>query len=350
MTTADRRVDVGGQAVIEGVMMRSPRSFAVVCRRPDGAIVVKEAAWEPLWSRMRVLRAPFLRGAIVLLESLWNGLSALSFAADQQTIETSTPAGPPPQSLGAAAAGSSGSPDTSDKVAKILTLTLSLALGLAFFVGVPHLLAWALGSVLGFDTASVWFHLVDGVVKTLLLLGYLSAISRIPEIRRVFEYHGAEHKAIATYEHGLELTVANARTQSRFHPRCGTSFLLIVVLVSVALFTALLRGQWMPTPAMDHAAKILIKLPLMFPIAGLAYELIRLAGKKCDTSALARALSAPGMWLQKITTREPADDQLEIALISIRKTLWRERLGAAATVGAPVAVYASAADVDLPLI
>lgn len=335
------RVDVGGQAVIEGVMMRSPRSFAVVCRRPDGAIVVKEAAWEPLWGRMKVLRAPFLRGAIVLLESLWNGLSALSFAADQQA---DTP--PAPQSLGAAAA-----PQKSggDALAKGLTLTLSLALGLAFFVGVPHLLAWALGSVLGFDTSSVWFHLVDGVVKTLLLLGYLAAISRIPEIRRVFEYHGAEHKAIATYEHGLELTVENARKQSRFHPRCGTSFLLIVVMVSVALFTALLRGTWMPTPAADHAVKILIKLPLMFPIAGLAYELIRLAGKKCDTSAWARALSQPGMWLQKITTREPADDQLEIALISIRKTLWRERAGAATT-GAPVMVYASAAEVDLPLL
>lgn len=338
MATSER-VDVGGQAVIEGVMMRSPRSFAVVCRRPDGSIVVKEAAWEPLWGRMKVLRAPFLRGAIVLLESLWNGLSALSFAADQQTDAAAAP-----QSLGAAAA-----PKKGEALAKGLTLAASLALGLAFFVGVPHLLAWALGSVLGFDTSSVYFHLVDGVVKTLLLLGYLAAISRIPEIRRVFEYHGAEHKAIATYEHGLELTVANARTQSRFHPRCGTSFLLIVVMVSVALFTALLRGVWMPTPAADHAVKILIKLPLMFPIAGLAYELIRLAGKKCDTSAWARIMSKPGMWLQKITTREPADDQLEIALISIRKTLWRERAGAATT-AAPVMVYASAAEVDLPLL
>ena len=337
-------LEVGGQAVIEGVMMRSPRSFAVVCRRPSGEIVIKEDAWQPIWRSLRFLRWPLLRGGIVLLESVMNGMSALSFAAEQQGVEPSTPA---PQSLGAAAA-----PDGAGKMsaaAKFGMIALSIGFGLALFVGAPHLLSWALGSVMGFDATSVWFHAVDGVIKMAILVGYLAAISLLPDVRRVFQYHGAEHKAIFTYEQRLPLTVDNARRQTRFHPRCGTSFLLIVVMVSVVLFAAVLRGRLAETSVLDHVFKILLKIPLMLPIAGLAYELIKLSGKHMNRSRVARALAAPGMWLQKITTREPDEGQLEIALISIRKTLWRERQ-AEGTSPHGVHVYASAADItDLPL-
>ena len=333
-----KKVEVGGQAVIEGVMMRSPKSFAVVCRRANGSLVIKEDAWQPLWGRLRFLRLPLLRGAIVLLESLWNGMSALNFAAEQQQL----PLDPEPQSLGAAAA-----PKKESALAKAGLIAMSIAFGLALFVGAPHLLAWLLGHVLGFDATSFWFHAADGAIKVIILVGYLWAISFLPDIRRVFEYHGAEHKAIYTYEKGLELTVPNARAQTRFHPRCGTSFLLLVVLVSVGLFAAVLRAQISESVVMDHALKILIKVPLMFPIAGLAYELIKLSGKFADKNPIARALVAPGLWLQKITTREPDDLQLEVALVSIRKTLWRERSGEAAEGG--VEVYASAAELDLPL-
>src|SRR5690606_9190961 len=209
-------------------------------------------------------------------------------------------------------------------------VAISLAFGLARFVGAPHLAAWGLGEVLGFDSASFTFHAVDGAIKLALLIGYMAAISLLPDVRRVFQYHGAEHKAIFTYERGLPLTVENARAQTRFHPRCGTSFLLIVIMVSVVLFSALLTYQLSEVAVIDHFLKIVIKIPLMFPVAGLAYELIKLAGKKCDTSWWAKALSQPGMWLQKITTREPDDAQLEVALLSIRKTLWREGMGQAA--------------------
>ena len=317
-------LEVGGQAVIEGVMMRSPRSFAVVCRRPSGEIVIKEDAWQPIWRSLRFLRWPLLRGGIVLLESVMNGMSALSFAA----------------------------PDGAGKMsaaAKFGMIALSIGFGLALFVGAPHLLSWALGSVMGFDATSVWFHAVDGVIKMAILVGYLAAISLLPDVRRVFQYHGAEHKAIFTYEQRLPLTVDNARRQTRFHPRCGTSFLLIVVMVSVVLFAAVLRGRLAETSVLDHVFKILLKIPLMLPIAGLAYELIKLSGKHMNRSRVARALAAPGMWLQKITTREPDEGQLEIALISIRKTLWRERQ-AEGTSPHGVHVYASAADItDLPL-
>jgi uncharacterized protein YqhQ len=329
-------------------MMRSPRSFAVVCRRPDGAIVIKESAWQPLWSGLRFLRWPFFRGTVVLLESMMNGMSALSFSADQQMVDADPPGKPRPRSLGAAAA----EPPPPSKgelssAAKFGMMALSMAFGLALFVGVPHLLSWLLGTQLGFDSSTFVFHAVDGVIKLGLLVGYLAAISLLPDIRRVFQYHGAEHKSIACYEHGQELTVENARRQSRFHPRCGTSFLLIVVGVSVVLFAALLSFRISDSAVVDNVAKIFIKIPLMFPVAGLAYELIRIAGKKCDTSAWARLMSKPGMWLQKITTREPDDAQLEIALISIRKTLWRERSGAAAAPG--IEIFRSAADVELPV-
>ena len=346
---AARRADVGGQAVIEGVMMRSPSSFTVVCRRPDGSVVIKEEAWRPLWGNVRFLRLPFMRGAVVLLESLVNGISALTFSANQQVPPPEKEEKPKLRSLGARAADD---PGDSSHLATWGMVAISVIFGLGLFVGAPHLAAWGLGSVFGFDTSSYVFHAVDGVIKLALLVGYMATISLLPDVRRVFQYHGAEHKAIFTYERGLPLTVDNARAQSRFHPRCGTSFLLIVIMVSVVLFSAALTYRLADSALLDHLLKIGIKVPLMFPVAGLAYEIIKLSGRRCDTSRMARAMSAPGMWLQKITTREPDDQQLEIALLSIRKTLWRERMGAdAPPIGARgVEVYPSGTEVDLPLI
>ena len=346
---AAKRADVGGQAVIEGVMMRSPSSFTVVCRRPDGAVVIKEEAWRPLWGSIRFLRAPFLRGAVVLLESLVNGISALTFSANQQVVPEEKDDKPKLRSLGARAADD---PGDSSHLATWGMVAISVIFGLALFVGAPHLAAWGLGSLFGFDTSSYLFHAVDGVIKLVLLVGYMATISLLPDVRRVFQYHGAEHKAIFTYERGLPLTVDNARAQSRFHPRCGTSFLLIVIMVSVVLFSAALTYRLSDTVLVDHLLKIAIKVPLMFPVAGLAYEIIKLSGRRCDTSRIARAMAAPGMWLQKITTREPDDQQLEIALISIRKTLWREKMGKGAPpIGARgIEVYPSGGEVDLPLV
>ena len=330
-------------------MMRSPSSFTVVCRRPDGSVVIKEEAWRPLWGNVRFLRLPFLRGAVVLLESLVNGISALTFSANQQVPPAEKEEKPKLRSLGARAADD---PGDSSHLATWGMVAISVIFGLGLFVGAPHLAAWGLGSVFGFDTSSYVFHAVDGVIKLALLVGYMAAISLMPDVRRVFQYHGAEHKAIFTYERGLPLTVDNARAQSRFHPRCGTSFLLIVIMVSVVLFSAALTYRLADSALLDHLLKIGIKIPLMFPVAGLAYEIIKLSGRRCDTSRVARAMSAPGMWLQKITTREPDDQQLEIALLSIRKTLWRERMGAdAPPIGARgVEVYPSGTEVDLPLI
>lgn len=361
--------------------MRSPKSFAVVCRRPDNSIVIKESEWRPVWAGFKPLRWPLLRGGVVLLESLVNGISALTFSANQQMIEPAAEAAAEPsgENLGAAAqAGSKDETTPAKSAAKAASAPLrslgaraadqqpddsgsalatfgmvavSLAFGLALFVGAPHLAAWGLGELLGFDTSSVAFHAVDGVIKLAILVGYMAAISLLPDIRRVFQYHGAEHKAIYTHELGLPLTVEHARKQTRFHPRCGTSFLLIVIMVSVVIFSATLRFEISDSAVVDNLLKIAIKIPLMFPVAGLSYELIKLAGKHWETSRLAKIGSAPGLWLQKITTKEPDDAQLEIALISIRKTLWRESLGeSAAPVGVQgIEVYASADEIDLPV-
>jgi uncharacterized protein YqhQ len=308
---------IGGQAVLEGVMMRSPKSFVVAVRRGDGQIVVREQAWETLLGAVKPLRWPLLRGAIVMIESLWNGLSALNFSAEQAMPEAARQAAP-------AVRAASGK----EKAALAATLAASLAIGLGLFVGAPHLLTWLLGVLLGLplDPKGFAFHAVDGVIKAGLFLGYLAAIARLPEIRRVFEYHGAEHKAIWTYESGEALTPDNAARHTTLHPRCGTSFLLLVLALSIVLFAAIF--PFVPRVSdralLNQLAMIALKLPLMLPLAGISYELQRLSAAP-KAPRLLRAAVAPGLWLQRVTTREPSRDQLEIAVLALRRALSREQ-------------------------
>ncbi|MBI5479504.1 MAG: DUF1385 domain-containing protein [Deltaproteobacteria bacterium] len=291
-------------------MMRSPSCFVVACRRADGSIVVREDRWRSIWEKVKFLRWPFLRGAVVLWETLHNGMSALSFAANVQMED---------EALKAKAEGKP-IPRKDEMGAGAITRMMgtALVLVLAFFVVLPHLLTW----LLGFKPESVAFHLVDGLIKLGVLVAYVAGISLLPDIRRVYQYHGAEHKAIATYEAGEPMTVAAAKGHSRFHPRCGTSFLLIVILASVLIFAVTLKGRIAEGAILDHLVKILIKLPLMLPVAGIAYELIKLAGR-WPRSPLVRTLVAPGLWLQRLTTREPDEPQLEIALCAVGRALAR---------------------------
>jgi uncharacterized protein YqhQ len=304
------RIEVGGQAVIEGVMMRSPSCFVVACRKRDGRIVVREDRWRSAWERVRFLRWPLLRGGVVLWETLHNGLSALTFSANLQAEEEAdlAPDAPRPKELGSGA---------------ITRMMLSaVVLALLLFVALPHVIT----AFFGFKPAAAAFHVVDGLVKLAILVGYIGGVSLLPEMRRVYQYHGAEHKAIFTHEAGEPLTVENARGHSRFHPRCGTSFLLIVVLVSMVVFALTLKRPLAARVPLDHALKILIKLPLMLPIAGISYELIKLAGRRAQRPVW-RLVSLPGLWLQRLTTREPTDEQLEVALAAVGRTLRREQTG-----------------------
>jgi len=299
---------IGGQAVLEGVMMRSPGSFVVAVRKPDGGIAVRAEPWDNLFTRYAIFRLPLLRGAVVLIESLWNGFAALSFSAEHAA---------PEEEKGKSAEKPSG-------LAIGGTLALSLAFGLGLFVGVPHLLTWGIGQLLGhpLDTTQFAFHAVDGVLRLVIFLAYLGLISRIPEIRRVFQFHGAEHKSIWAYEKGTSLTVDDAAAQTTLHPRCGTSFLLLVVGVSIVLFATVF--PMLPRMAESDFANTLlllaVKLPLMIPVAGVSYEIQRLSARRPNDRIL-RALTAPGLWLQRITTKEPTRDQLEIAVLAMRRCI-----------------------------
>ena len=365
------RCSVGGQAVIEGVMMRSPKSFVVAVRRPDRQIVVREQSWETLCGGVRPLRWPFLRGAIVLIESLWNGMSALNFSAEQAMPEETV--APPAAAAsagdgsdtstgtdididididsaanGASAEGTSPAPPEAENVAPEvatyqgaapreasrrerlamgLTMVASLALGLGLFVGLPHLLTWLLGEGTGLalPTNGVAFHLIDGVIKALIFVAYLAAISLMPDIRRVFEFHGAEHKSIWAYEEARALTPESAAPYTTLHPRCGTAFILLVLAVSIVLFAAIfpLMPTFSERGLVNQLCLIAVKLPLMLPVAGIAYELQRLSARpSCPRAIL--WLVRPGLWLQRITTREPSMDQLEVALVALRRALGRE--------------------------
>jgi uncharacterized protein YqhQ len=305
---------VGGQAVLEGVMMRSPRSLAVAVRRPDGTIVVREDAWVSIWERFKFLRWPFMRGAVVLIESLYNGIQALSFSALHAATEEDD--------------GKKDKPDVKESPKSAVgTIALSFLLAIGLFVGFPHLLTWGTGHATGIDldVESFAFHAIDGVYKLIIFIGYIAGISLIPEIRRVFEYHGAEHKVVNTYENGDELTVENARKWTTFHARCGTSFILFVLMLSVFLFAAVFPfvPRISDVALLNHLAMIGLKIPLMIPLSGLAYEINRFASKH-PKQIWVQALVLPGRLMQKLTTREPKDDQLEIALSAMRAALRRE--------------------------
>ncbi len=308
--------------MVEGVMMRSPKSFVVVVRRPDGRIAVREQPWETLWPKLTPLRWPFLRGAVVLAESLHNGFSALKFSAEHALPEEEGGQG------AEAGAGTS------------LFLALGTVMAVGLFMAAPHLLTYGVGRLLGIpmDTQSAQFQLVDGLFRVVILVGYILAISGTKDAGRLFQYHGAEHKTIWAYESGGPLTVENARKFSTLHPRCGTSFLFVVVALAVVVHLALIPflPRLHPDPLPNTLLMMLVKLPMLFPIAGLSYELQRLSARD-GSPAFVRLLVRPGLWLQRITTKEPTDDQLEIAVLALERALAREEGRSKAPDG--VAVY-----------
>jgi len=293
---AQRDAPVGGQAVLEGVMMRGVSTWAVAVRRPapedgsagDGEIEVTTAPLVSRARRHRLLRRPVIRGVVALADSLAIGFRALAISAGAR-VEDGEPEISRATWAGAIAAG------------------LGLAVGLFFVVPVTvtSLFKDALGS-------SVAFWLVEGLLRTALFIGYLALVSRLRDLRRVFEYHGAEHMTIACYEAGLPLTVENARRFSRLHPRCGTSFLLVVMLVAVFVFAPLGLPAWYLL-----VASRIVGIPL---IAGLSFEVIKWAGRRREHRWV-RALMWPGLQLQRLTTRPPDDAQLAVAVAALGAVL-----------------------------
>lgn len=295
---------VGGQAVIEGVMMRAGKRLAVAVRRPEGAIQVEVGPWFSL-TRLPVLRKPFVRGFPILLETLVNGIKALNHSAKLAVDEEE---------------------DGELKPWHVtLTVVLALVMAIGLFVVLPHLFSAGMNAAgLGGDARTMSFQAWDGLFKLVLFVGYIYSISLIPDIKRVFQYHGAEHKVIWTYEQGQSLTPETARLRSRLHPRCGTAFLLFVLAISILLFAALvplLLALYTPqTVILRHAYIVGIKIALMVPISAVAYEMIKLAGK-LGSGFFPKLLTGPGLLLQLLTTKEPDSAQLEVAIAALNSAV-----------------------------
>lgn len=328
----EEKLSVGGQAVLEGVMMRGPTSMVIAVRRPDGEIIVKDDQWVPLAERNSWFKKPLIRGAVNMAEALINGMQALSFSAEV-AIDAEEEATRGERSDEAPAGDKPPGGEALTKGAVAMSMLSAFALGAVMFIYIPH---WGASLLLNLiegkplltegDVSSPLFHLVVGTIKMTVFVTYISLISLMPDIRRVFQYHGAEHKSIHTYEAGEELTVENARKWPLQHPRCGTSFLVFVILISIGFFAAVFPFLPMPEALSGWKLNLLqasIKLPLMLPIAGLSYEFIKWAGKK-KSNPLMMAISKPGLWVQNLTTREPDDEQLRVALVSLKRALEHE--------------------------
>lgn len=287
---------VGGQAVMEGVLMRSQESYAVAVRRPNGDIVVKKAPWQTRTKKFKLAGLPLLRGGVILIEALLLGIKALTFSGNIAMEEEREKNGTAPAKK-----------SIWEHIWLALTLLFSFAVGLALFFYVPLLIA----DLFNFSSAIV-FNIVDGLLRLFFFLAYIYLISRWKEIRRVFEYHGAEHKSVYAFEEKKGLTIDETRPFTTLHPRCGTSFLFVVMLTSIVVFMFLGKP--------DTIGERLLRLAFVPVIGGISYEFIRLSDKAAK-NPIVRLFMLPGLWLQKITTREPDDSQIEVALVALRCAL-----------------------------
>jgi Predicted metal-dependent enzyme len=368
----ERDLIVGGQAVMEGVMMRTPSAYAIACRKKDGSIV-HTAERLPRWSdRYKWMNLPVLRGGATLIQSMALGIKALNFSARiyEEDLELEEKEKARAKELAAETVLAEGTLDEDFRKAPVKvtlpeektekknkkpaqtagaigSIIFALGFNILLFVVAPLLLTnllfiwlgwgappalaadaswWQIGYAymreIKLDSFGTWvgFNLIDGLIRMIFFVIMIFSMSYLRDIRRVFEYHGAEHKTVFNWEKGLELTVENARPQRRQHPRCGTSFLMVVMLVSIVLFSVIaFEATWL---------NLVVRIALMPLVAGLSYEVIRYAAKK-ESGAIFKLMTMPGLWLQNITTQEPDDEQLEVAIVSLKESLKLEPAEAA---------------------
>ena len=291
---------------MEGVMMRGPKEIAMAVRKPDNEIIVERRPISSVLQKSKILKLPIIRGCIAFFESMIVGVKALMFSAEFFDLEEG---------------GASESKfdrwledKFGDKIKDIViyvSVVLSILLSVGLFFMLPNFVAELIAKLTSIQVDGTPRTLIEGGIRILIFLGYLLLVSQMKEIKRVFMYHGAEHKTISTYEQGLELTVENARGSSRLHPRCGTSFLLIVMVISVIVFSFI---SWN-----NAITRLLLRLALLPVVAGISYEIIKFAGR--HDNCFTKVLSAPGKWLQYITTNEPDDSQIEVAIASIKAVI-----------------------------
>ena len=300
------RTSIGGQALIEGILMRGPKQQAIVCRTAEG-LVEKVDELKLVKDRYPILGGPFIRGCAIFLDSMIKGMQALTYSASLVPLEEQ------------------GEPDKldkwiedhfpADKAQKLIigvAVVLGIALSVLLFIFLPALIV---GWIKALTQSYIVRNLSEGLVRIVILIGYMKLVSGMGDVKRLFSYHGAEHKTIFCYEHGKELTVENVRPESRFHPRCGTSFLLVVVLVSI-LVNSVVRVS-------NTFARVGCHLLLLPVVVGISYEINRWCG--AHDNRLSAVLSAPGKWLQRITTNEPDDSMIECAIRALELVIPEEK-------------------------
>ncbi len=303
----DRLNMVGGQAVLEGVMMKAGARTVTTCRKEDGTLVVYDGEFQSVRKKHKILNIPILRGVINFVEMLILSVKTLGNSADALGIEEEDGKCERwlKKHLGI---------KLTDLI-MIISVILGLALSVFLFMFLPNFTSSLIDKYLLKGSLGIWTAVVEGFVKILIFLAYLWLVSLMPDIKRTFMYHGAEHKSIACFEAGAELTPENAKKYKRFHPRCGTSFMFLMILLGIfaGLFVKIL------IPGLNTWAYTGIRLLILPLVMGIGYEILMIAGK--HDNFLTRAISAPGLWVQRITTKEPTEDMLEVAIISIKCAL-----------------------------
>ncbi len=297
---------VGGEAVLEGIMMKGPEDYAIAVRRDDGSVSLTKDKFVSIRKKYKILRLPIIRGIAGFVESMIFSYRSLTISAEQYGLETDEPQSKFDKWL---------SDHLGEKLFGII-MTVSMILGVALALGLflflpPQIVLW-IEQLFGIGFG-VWKAALEGVIKIAIFIAYILLVSLMKDIKRTFEYHGAEHKSIFCYESGEELTIENVKKQRRFHPRCGTSFIFVVLLISI-LINSLPFVTWD-----SMALRVLTKLLMLPLIVGLGFEFIMFSGK--HDNAFTRILSYPGLLMQRITTREPHDDQIEVAIIAIKSAL-----------------------------
>lgn len=314
----NKPMQVGGQAVIEGVMMRAPGSVATAVRRANGQIVVQQQSYKSVTEKYKWLNVPILRGAVGLIDMMYLGIRTLNFSAEIAMLDVESKE---TKDIDKTDGNNSEShTKTQSKLALVATLVFALALGIGIFFIFPLYLTTMIFSI---EQTAVTFNLVAGAIRITILLLYMAGISLMKDIQQLFRYHGAEHKSVFAYELKGELVPGSVIKFSRFHPRCGTSFLLIVAFVAILSFSLLDSFMLLFITSITLPIRLLTHLPFIPIVGGLAYEIIKFSAKH-GTTWWGKILIAPGLLLQKITTKEPTEQQIEVALVALKCALGQE--------------------------
>ncbi|MGB2868990.1 MAG: DUF1385 domain-containing protein [Bacteroidota bacterium] len=309
----NKPMQIGGQAVIEGVMMRAPGSVATAVRRADGSIVVQKHSFRSMVEKYKMLNLPVVRGAIGLVDMMYLGIKTLNWSAEIAMMDTDDG-----KARGNGKAnGAAQPPKGQSTFTLVLSLVFALVIGIGIFFVTPLVLTT---KVFQIEQKAFEFNLVTGLIRITILLGYLAAISLMKDIKRLFQYHGAEHKSIFAFELKDLLVPSAVKQHTRFHPRCGTSFLLIVMFVAIVAFGLLDTLLLKIFGTITLPIRLLTHLPFIPVVGGIAYEFIKFSAKH-STTWWGRIIIAPGLWLQKITTREPDESQLEVAIVALQCAL-----------------------------